>query len=70
MFSDDESFNIFVIFMVLIFGIFGGMILLHFLTSPQTGDIGGYSITMPGIAWIGLPAFAIIALILYVKNRM
>ncbi|MBP1908446.1 hypothetical protein [Methanolobus bombayensis] len=70
MFSDDESFNVFVIFLVVIFGVFGGMILLNFLTTPQTGDIAGHSVTMPGIAWIGLPAFAIIVLILYVKNRM
>jgi hypothetical protein len=70
MYSDDDSFKIVIILFLLMCGFFGILIVLHFLTTPQTGDIAGYSITMPGIAWMGVPAFAIITLILYVKNRM
>jgi hypothetical protein len=64
--SDDDPFKM----ILLIFGFFGVIILLNFLITPQTGEIGGYSITMPGISWIGLSAFAIMALILYVKKSL
>lgn len=68
MYSDDDSY---VIWMILFFvGLFIVVVILNFLTSPQTGNIAGYQITMPGLAWIGVPAFAILALILYAKNRM
>lgn len=70
MYSDDDSFNIVIMLILSMCGFFGIFIILHFLTTSQTGNIAGYSITMPGIAWIGVPAFAIITLILYVKNRM
>lgn len=46
------------------------MIFLNFLFSPQTGNVAGYQITMPGIAWIGVPVFLIIVLIVYAKYRM
>jgi hypothetical protein len=64
--SDDDPFKM----ILLIFGFFGVIILLNFLITPQTGEIGGYSITMLGISWIGLSAFAIMALILYVKKSL
>lgn len=70
MYSDDDSLTV-VVWMFLIAGGFLFLIvILKFLTSPQTGSIAGYPITMPGFAWIGLSAFAILALITYVKNRM
>ncbi|HEY9205285.1 MAG TPA: hypothetical protein VIO58_05135 [Candidatus Methanoperedens sp.] len=45
------------------------VLLVLFLISPQTGNIAGYSITMPGIGWLGLAAFAVIALFLFFKHR-
>ena len=68
-FMDDDfevalkMFGIGILFFIII-------IVVVFLTSSQTGNIAGYSITMPGIAWIGVPAFLVLVLILYVKNRM
>ncbi|WP_440955361.1 hypothetical protein ACSAZK_17875 [Methanosarcina sp. Mfa9] len=70
MYSDDDSLTL-VVWMFLIAGGFLSLIvLLKFLTSPQTGSIAGYPITMPGFAWLGLPAFAILILVIYAKNRM
>lgn len=43
---------------------------VDFLISPHIGSIAGYSINMPGIAWVGVPAFIVLILILYAKNRM
>jgi hypothetical protein len=40
-----------------------------FLITPHTGNIAGYSITLPGIAWVGVAAFAVIALFLFFKHR-
>jgi hypothetical protein len=68
MYSDDDSSIIWMIFIALGFVLL--VVIIDFLTSPQTGSIAGYPITMPGFAWIGLSAFAILALITYVKNRM
>jgi len=70
MYSDDESFKAVVIMFVFTAAFIGIMIILDFLTSSQTGNIAGYTITMPGVAWIGVPIFGIITLILYVKKRM
>ncbi|MFA4934345.1 MAG: hypothetical protein WC568_00770 [Candidatus Methanoperedens sp.] len=45
------------------------ILLVMFLITPQTGNIAGYSITMPGIGWVGVAAFAVIALFLFFKHR-
>ena len=54
---------------IMVFAAIGGFLLLDFLINTQTGNIAGYQISMPGIAWIGVPAFSILALIIYVKNK-
>ena len=66
----DDEFKIFVGMVGLAVLVFSGLIILNFLTSSQTGQIAGYSISMPGIAWVGVPAFIVLVLILYAKNRM
>jgi len=71
--GDDEYFRAIKYFIILVclglvFLIV--MILSNFLFNPQTGNVAGYPITMPGIAWIGVPAFLLLILILYTKNRM
>ena len=60
----DEG-NIFVIAVAAVLA----FILLLFLITPQTGSIAGYPITMPGIGWVGLAAFAVIALFFFFKHR-
>ena len=47
---DDDPENTLKIF-GLVFIFFIVIILVIFLTSSHTGNIAGYSITMPGIAW-------------------
>ena len=54
---------------IMVFAVIVGLLLLDFLINIQTGNIAGYQISMPGITWIGIPAFSILALIIYVKNR-
>ena len=66
----DDEFKIFAGMVGLAVLVFSGLIILNFLTSSQTGQIAGYSISMPGIAWVGVPAFIVLVLILYAKNRM
>ena len=66
----DDEFKIFAGMVGLAVIVFSGLIILNFLTSSQTGQIAGYSISMPGIAWVGVPAFIVLVLILYAKNRM
>jgi len=71
--GDDEYFKVikwFVIILVVSFLVLIVTIFLNFLFSPQTGNVAGYPITMPGIAWIGVPVFLIIVLIVYAKYRM
>jgi hypothetical protein len=40
-----------------------------FLITPHTGNIAGYSVTLPMIAWVALAVFAVIALYLFFKYR-
>ena len=68
--GDGEELRIVIIMFIVAGALIGGLLLLNFIISPQTGNIAGYQITMPGIAWIGVPIFLILVLILYVKNRM
>lgn len=66
----SEDSEVFIKIFVLTILFFFGLLIIDFLVSPHTGNVAGYPIIMPGIAWIGVPAFLIIVLILYVKNRM
>ena len=66
--NEDSDAVIKIIGLVILFLL--GILIVDFLVSSQTGNIAGYQITMPGIAWIAVPAFVIIVLILYAKNRM
>ena len=66
----DDEFKILAGMVGLVLLVFFVLIILNFLTSSQTGQIAGYSIIMPGIAWVGVPAFSVLVLILYVKSRM
>ena len=71
--GDDEYFIVIKCFIILVcvgLVFLIAMLLLNFLFNPQTGNVAGYPITMPGIAWIGVPAFLLLILILYTKNRM
>lgn len=45
------------------------LFLVMFLITPHTGNIAGYSITLPGIAWVAVAVFAVIALYLFFKYR-
>jgi len=68
--ESGEELRIVIILMLVAGAFLGGLLLLDFLISPQTGNIAGYPITMPGIAWLGVPIILIIVMILYAKNRM
>ena len=68
--GDGEELRIVIIMFIVAGALIGGLLLLNFIISPQTGNIAGYQITMPGISWIGVPIILVIVLILYVKNRM
>ncbi|MDW7776253.1 MAG: hypothetical protein SCH39_07975 [Methanosarcinales archaeon] len=67
--ENGDELRIVIIMFLVAFAFLGGLLLLDFFISPQTGNIAGYPITMPGIAWLGVPIFLIIVMILYVKNR-
>lgn len=45
------------------------MVVLFFLSQPNTGNIAGYEVTMPNIGWMGFGVFAVIALFLFFKHR-
>ena len=68
--ENGDELKTVLIMVLVVFACIGGLLLLDFLTTTQTGNIAGYQINMPGIAWIGVPAFSILVLILYVKHRL
>lgn len=45
------------------------VIFVLFLITPHTGNIAGYSITLPGIGWVAVAAFSVLALFLFFKHR-
>lgn len=68
--QEDEAIRIFFLMILVGVGALVVAVVLNFLTSSQTGNIAGYPVTMPGVAWLGVPVVGMITLILYVKNRM
>lgn len=68
--GDENPLKIVFIIALIVFAFIGGLIFLDFLVHPQTGNIAGFPITMPGVAWVGVPIVLVIVLILYVKSRM
>ena len=68
--DDSEGLKIVFYFVLVFVGFIVILEIVNFLTTPQTGNIGGYPITMPGFTWVGMAAFFVVSLILYVKSRM
>ena len=64
--SDDRSI---ILAVFLGFGAFAAIVLLVWLTSPQTGYIAGYRITVPGIAWLAFAVFAVYFLVQWVNGH-